>query len=250
LRFFMNNCDITRRLLPEYIDHSLSERDSDNLESHLSACPACRTELRQLLEVVEAAKGLRKGEPQENKRSPIYGWHTPLSGVVVGLVVSVVLGILLIVAAKSLAPKPKSQDLAFVVSPDTTSVIFSKNISETAAPVLPVAQAPFSGKEIVISPIIQAMAIPVEKDVIDVYSQDPASALVKIRDTLIADGFILVSLDNQQLPYLVLFIAPSAKTAGLAEKISALVVGEVRSSPFSIDQEHEITFSIRIHNNH
>jgi hypothetical protein len=117
------------------------------------------------------------------------------------------------------------------------------------APALPVTREPLPGKEIVVPPITQAVEKPMEKDVIDVHSSDPGSALEGIRDALIADGFTLVSLDNQQLPYLAIFIAPVGKTAGLVERLIALAVGEVKASPFSAQQGHGITFSIRIHRN-
>ena len=228
----MNTCDITRRLLPEYIDHSLSQQDSDSLEAHLSGCPVCRTELRQLLEVVEAAKGIRKAEPPEPKRL-----QAPLNSIVIIAIVTAVAGILVVLVVKQLLPKPKSQAPVFVAS-------------SAKAPVVPVIPKPVSVKEIVVPSITPAVEKPVEKDVIDVYSPDPGSALEGIRDALIADGFTLVSLDNQQLPYLAIFIAPAGKTVGLVEKLTALAVGEVKASPFSAEQGHGITFSIRIYHNH
>jgi hypothetical protein len=52
-------CDVTVRLMPQYLDDELPERQVVRLEQHLMVCPGCSTYLDQLRRTVAAVAGLR-----------------------------------------------------------------------------------------------------------------------------------------------------------------------------------------------
>jgi putative zinc finger protein len=74
-------CQVAVRLMPEYLDDELPERQIVRLEQHLVVCPGCSTYLDQLRRTVAAVAGLRgdrlPGQVWEGIAARLHGGSEP-----------------------------------------------------------------------------------------------------------------------------------------------------------------------------
>ena len=99
-----HNCEVVRDLLPLYHDGVCSKKSREMVEEHLTECEACKKELEEIKKEVSV--------PNASKKDAARAWKTLVRNLWLRRIASIVLVVVLLVAAVACGREGGRQDIS------------------------------------------------------------------------------------------------------------------------------------------